>query len=426
MNCPNCGKFYFDDYDFCPYCGEKKPDLNICPKCWTEYELEYSFCPKCGVELITHEELSIREEEEAIRIVEENRKNWKINQLIQKYNENSEIDNEINDGINDGINDRINDEIDKIELQINRKLEEQHIKLNKQLSIIPDEIDKIEFLEKLPSIENKLNAICINPGSNPCLFVRELKKTEILEMIISEDELFLINRTNIFEVLNYFYYSCIGELDHGKYIEEEGDYEYPDMECDYDFNQITGSCILYASTFIDETEEDLSKFYPYYKNFKKRDEEERREYEEERIKELEKKVDKNELLDYVEDNADSYIKYLGIDGYYDLTTKIINGEIPNKKTFYEVEANIEKQRNEGNYKKLKELTAEEILEIKKKGLYCYVRKLHILAEGSSVNQPVREELMLLVSEGKLLTETAINAKKDELIKLKLRELKKRF
>ena len=117
---------------------------------------------------------------------------------------------------------------------------------------------------------------------------------------------------------------------------------------------------------------------------------------------------------------------MGIDGYYDLTTKIINGEIPNKKTFYEVEANIEKQRNEGNYKKLKELTAEEILEIKKKGLYCYVRKLHILAEGSSVNQPVREELMLLVSEGKLLTETAINAKKDELIKLKLRELKKRF
>ena len=508
MICPNCDKYFNEDYSFCPYCGTKKPDPLLCPKC--KYEsYDYTYCPHCGEKLINKtkfkdsnrknqlkdylynsnaieflntekylseidngiitdideleriidedltqqdliaevkskklgrnhenilildiktrkitdfytldekiEELKLNEEKELIKKIEENRKNWKINQLKELdlgYEELEKL---------------INKEIEKIELQIDRELEDEDIKKNKKLSLKPDEIDEIKFLKKLPSIENRLNAICINPGSNPCIFIRHLKETEILEIIISNGELFLLGIEDIEHILYYFRDDCIdNDLNRGKYFEDTGEYEFDYIDSYFDLDPITGSCILYAETDIDEMEKELSEFYPTYKAYIKWEEEERKKRDEERRKELEKKVDKIEFLEYVEDNADRYIKYLGIDGYYDFTTKIYNDEIPNKKTFYEIEENIEKQIRDGTYKKVKELTEEEILEIKKKGLYCYIRQLHILADGSSVNKPVRQKLMLLVSNGKLLTESQIDIAKERLIKIELAKLKKNF
>lgn len=53
VDCPNCNKFYNDDFDFCPYCGTKKPAPKICPKCEISTYESYMFCPKCGTELIS-------------------------------------------------------------------------------------------------------------------------------------------------------------------------------------------------------------------------------------------------------------------------------------------------------------------------------------------------------------------------------------
>lgn len=52
MECPNCNKTYDDDFKFCPYCGEKKPEPKICPNCELRPKLEFNFCPECGTELI--------------------------------------------------------------------------------------------------------------------------------------------------------------------------------------------------------------------------------------------------------------------------------------------------------------------------------------------------------------------------------------
>lgn len=51
MECPNCNKTYDDDFKFCPYCGEEKPETLTCPKCQFK-SAEFKFCPHCGEELI--------------------------------------------------------------------------------------------------------------------------------------------------------------------------------------------------------------------------------------------------------------------------------------------------------------------------------------------------------------------------------------
>lgn len=56
MECPNCNKIYDDDFKFCPYCGEKKPDPKICPVCEIEHDIKFNFCTECGEELITKKE----------------------------------------------------------------------------------------------------------------------------------------------------------------------------------------------------------------------------------------------------------------------------------------------------------------------------------------------------------------------------------
>ena len=412
MECPNCNKIYDDDFKFCPYCGEKKPDPMVCINCHSEYYAEYSFCPECGVELITKEEFNTLEEEYAIVNIEENRKRWKINQLKELSIDKEELDK------------IINQEIEKIEQQIDRELEEEEIKKNKQISFKLDDIDKIKFLKQLPSIENRLNAICINPGSNPCYFVRELKEDEILDMIISDGELFLIDKVD-FGSLEASFYTHYWEYDlnRGKYFEDIDEYEYEIFTGIYT-DSITGICYLSAETGIDEKDIDLSEYYELYKYFKEQEEEKRRKEEEERKMELERIRDKEEFLTYLENNADRYIEFLGVSGYSDIRKRIRNNEILNWKTFYEIENSIEKQIAEGTYNN--EISEDEALEIKKIDLYCYVKDLRILAEGSSVNEPVREELRRLISNGELSTREGIDSIKDILIKEKLNEIKANF
>ena len=53
--CPECGNEFNDEFEFCPYCGNKKTQPKICPKCKLEPSLEFDFCPKCGTELVEKE-----------------------------------------------------------------------------------------------------------------------------------------------------------------------------------------------------------------------------------------------------------------------------------------------------------------------------------------------------------------------------------
>lgn len=63
--CPNCNRTFDDDFEFCPYCGCKKPQAKVCPRCGLKTYDEFSFCPKCGSELMTGERYS-----EAIEIIQ--------------------------------------------------------------------------------------------------------------------------------------------------------------------------------------------------------------------------------------------------------------------------------------------------------------------------------------------------------------------
>lgn len=75
MKCPNCNKTYDDNFRFCPYCGEKKPEPKICTNCIMELSVEFSFCPECGTKLVSKsywEELK-------------RKKLNKLNEQIKKY-----------------------------------------------------------------------------------------------------------------------------------------------------------------------------------------------------------------------------------------------------------------------------------------------------------------------------------------------------
>ena len=56
--CPNCNRSFDNDFEFCPYCGSKKPQAKVCPRCALETYEEFSFCPKCGAELMAGERYS--------------------------------------------------------------------------------------------------------------------------------------------------------------------------------------------------------------------------------------------------------------------------------------------------------------------------------------------------------------------------------
>ena len=96
MQCPNCNKNYEDDFDFCPYCGTKKPEPpkpKTCPECGFQSN-KYSFCPKCGEKLLNDAELEkyrIKEEErrrkEQQKIKEEEERKRKEEERIKRDEE---------------------------------------------------------------------------------------------------------------------------------------------------------------------------------------------------------------------------------------------------------------------------------------------------------------------------------------------------
>lgn len=90
MECTNCGNFYDEDFNFCPYCGNKTPQLKICPKCSFK-SYEFSYCPHCGEMLLNKEQIRIKErrwkEEKTTHFLEDNNKQKLINYLLTKTND---------------------------------------------------------------------------------------------------------------------------------------------------------------------------------------------------------------------------------------------------------------------------------------------------------------------------------------------------
>lgn len=95
MECPNCNRTYDEDFKFCPFCGEEKPEPLTCPDCGYESR-EYSFCPNCGKKLLNKTKLNenkIRREEELKKekeLEEKNKKN-EIYQLIKEIENNRNL-----------------------------------------------------------------------------------------------------------------------------------------------------------------------------------------------------------------------------------------------------------------------------------------------------------------------------------------------
>ena len=76
MECPNCNKTYDDEFKFCPYCGEKKPEPKICPNCEMEPSTEFNFCPECGTELVSKSQWEELKRKEELN---------KLNEQLKKY-----------------------------------------------------------------------------------------------------------------------------------------------------------------------------------------------------------------------------------------------------------------------------------------------------------------------------------------------------
>ena len=82
--CPECGNEFNDEFEFCPYCGNKKPQPKICPKCKLEPSLEFDFCPKCGTELVEKEKY-IKQLEKIERERKQKEKELERDSIIEGY-----------------------------------------------------------------------------------------------------------------------------------------------------------------------------------------------------------------------------------------------------------------------------------------------------------------------------------------------------
>ena len=119
---------------------------------------------------------------------------------------------------------------------------------------------------------------------------------------------------------------------------------------------------------------------------------------------------------------------------YDLLDKIDRGILTSTKEIMNEIRIIERKKK--NLLEKREKERKERIEIErkerierwkreeKKSLISYVDNLHILASGSSLNRPIKNELKKLIYEGKLLTESEIDMEKEKLIKKMVEELKK--
>lgn len=85
VHCPNCKRFFDDNFKFCPYCGKESLKPKICKECGFK-SYEFNFCPNCGNKLT-----SLKEKEE-----ETHKTTFKyLNELIQEGNNEITIDSDI-------------------------------------------------------------------------------------------------------------------------------------------------------------------------------------------------------------------------------------------------------------------------------------------------------------------------------------------
>ena len=153
MKCPNCKEIYEDDYEFCPWCGAKKPNEKTCPKCKFKSS-EYEFCPKCGERLLSKKQLAKKIKEDEKRRIgrergRERRRIEKEKQREKREYEKSSSKEELNEHLN-----KYKDSVPKIVyFKIKKEIEKGKIiskqQLDKQLAMHSGEANKKELLDYL-------------------------------------------------------------------------------------------------------------------------------------------------------------------------------------------------------------------------------------------------------------------------------------
>ena len=92
MECHNCNRTYNDEFTFCPYCGEKKPEPKICPKCKFK-SIGYSYCPYCGKKLIPIQYLRNKKHEKKNNLRDNVQKSSAKSYKIKLYDYLNSLDN---------------------------------------------------------------------------------------------------------------------------------------------------------------------------------------------------------------------------------------------------------------------------------------------------------------------------------------------
>ncbi|WP_405322859.1 zinc ribbon domain-containing protein [Methanobrevibacter sp.] len=138
--CPNCNRSFDDDFEFCPYCGCKKPQAKVCPRCALETYEVFSFCPKCGAELMAGERYS-----EAIGIIQGLVTNGDYDAALLKcyelFDEKKYDGNRIRDAVLDvlkkerKLNDEINNDLKEMG-EIGKRIEKNEKTIQKNNKII--------------------------------------------------------------------------------------------------------------------------------------------------------------------------------------------------------------------------------------------------------------------------------------------------
>lgn len=149
MICPNCNKTYDENFNFCPYCGEVKPEQLICPHCGFKSN-EFSYCPNCGKKLVSR--YYIKKQQKQV-------KETKINKQIKSSkNPKTDLYNYLN-------------ELDNVKnrTMIERRIQTGEITSTKEIDKIrlpKPKLDSIHLREELKNKEELLN------------FVEELRDNE--------------------------------------------------------------------------------------------------------------------------------------------------------------------------------------------------------------------------------------------------------
>lgn len=91
IKCSKCNKTFDNDFDFCPYCGEKSPKQKICPECGFKSN-EFNFCPKCGINLLTEIEIQKIQVKEYYKEAIKLEANEEYEEALKYYNKAIELD----------------------------------------------------------------------------------------------------------------------------------------------------------------------------------------------------------------------------------------------------------------------------------------------------------------------------------------------